>query len=94
MGMQLFRNTPSDLWDGAIEVVSSAKAADERNRIVGKELQPEEESLHEKNALAAKRRKLHALSQFKVCSPTEPGECDKEGVGTSWVLTWKMADGA
>ena len=31
--MQLFRNTPLDLWDGAIDVVSTAKAADECNRI-------------------------------------------------------------
>ena len=28
-GGQLFRNTPSSLWDGAIDVVPSAKAADE-----------------------------------------------------------------
>ena len=40
-GMQLFRDTPSNLGDGAIDVLSSAMAADERNRILGQELPPE-----------------------------------------------------
>ena len=86
-GMQLFRNTPSSLWDGAVDVASSAVAADECNRILGQELPPEEESVYEKDVLAAKARELDAWTQFKVYSSMESGKCNEEVVGTPWGLT-------
>ena len=79
--------------DGAIDVVSTPKAADECNRISGQELPHEEESVYAKDALAAKTRELNARTQFKVYSPLEPGKCPKEVVGTRWVLTWKLVEG-
>ena len=91
--MQLFRNTPSNLWDGAIDVVSSAKAANECTRISGQELPLEEESVYEKDALAAKARELDAQTQFKVDSHMDAGKCNKKAVGTRWALTWKMVEG-
>ena len=84
--MQFFANTSSSLWDGAIDVVATAKAADKCNRILGQELPKEEE-------LAAKTRELDARAQFKVYNPLEPGKRTKEVVGTRWVLTWKMVEG-
>ena len=56
-------------------------------------LAPEEESVHEKDVLAAKTRELDACTRFKVYSPMEPGKCNKEEVGTRWVLAWKMVEG-
>ena len=79
--MQLFQNIPSSLRDGAIDAVSSAKAADARNRISRQELPPDEERLYEKDVLAAKTRELVAWSQFKVYSPKEPSGSDLEGGG-------------
>ena len=91
--MQLLRNTPSSLRDGAIDVVSSAKAADACNRFSGQELSPDEERVHDKDVFAAKTRELDAWSQFKVYSSMKPGEVDKEAAGTRWVLTWTVVDG-
>ena len=91
-GMQLFRNTPSTLWDGAIDVVSPAKAADECNRISGQVLPPEEASAYEKDWLAAKSHELAAWTQFKVYSPMGPGKCNEAVVGNRWVLTWMMVE--
>ena len=91
--MQIFWNTSSNLWDGAIDIASAAKAADECNRILRQELPPEEESVHAKDVLAAKTRELDARTQFKVYSPMEPGQCTKEVAGTRWVLSWKMVEG-
>ena len=85
--MQFSRNTPSNIWDGAINVVATAKAADERNRISGQELPPEEESVYVEDVLAAKTRELDARAQFKVYSPLGPGKCTKEVAGARWVLT-------
>ena len=93
MGTQLFWDASSNFSDGAIDVVSSAKAADACNLSLGQELLPGEERFYEKDMLAARARELDAWSQFKVYSPMEPGECDEEVVGTRWVLTWKVADG-
>ena len=73
--MQLFGTIPSNLWDGAIEVVSTAEAADERNRILGQELPPGEESAYAKDVLVSKTRELSAWTQFKLYSPLEPGKC-------------------
>ena len=42
---------------------------------------------------AAETREVDARSQFKVYSFMELGECDRDVVGTRWVLTWKVADG-
>ena len=92
-GMQLLRRAPSNLWGGAIDVVSSVKAADERNRILAQELPPDEESLYKKDAHAAKKRDLDAWSQFKVSSHMGSGKCGNEEVGNRRVLTWKAADG-
>ena len=36
--VHLFLKTPSNLRNGEIDVVATAKAADERNRILGQEL--------------------------------------------------------
>ena len=74
-------------------MVSSARAADECNRIPGQELPPEEEKAYEKDALEAKERELETWPQFKVYTPMEPGKCNKEVVGTRRVLTWKMVGG-
>ena len=68
-GIKPFWNTPTNLWDGAIDVVSSAEAADVCNSTVVQELSPDEGSLYEKDVLAAKTRELDAWSQFKVYSP-------------------------
>ena len=84
-GMQLLRNTPPTLRDGAIDVVSPAQAADASDRILGQELPPDEDRLYEKDAPAAKTRELDAWSQFKVYSPMEPGKCNKDVVETRWV---------
>ena len=80
--MQLFLNTPSILWGGAMDVVATAKAAEGRKRILGQELPQEEERLYAKDVLAAKTRGLDARTRFKVYNPLEPGECTKEVVGT------------
>ena len=58
--MQLFRNTPSALWDAATDVVASTKAADVCNRTLGQELSPDEERLYDEDALAAKTLELDA----------------------------------
>ena len=84
--MQLFLNTPSILWGGAMDV-ATAKAAEGRKRILGHELPQEEERLYAKDVLAAKTRELDAWTQFKVYNPLEPGERTKEVVGTRRVLT-------
>ena len=91
--MQLFRKTQSNLWDGAIDVVSSAKAADVCNRISGQELSLGEASLYEEDVLAAKKRELDAWPQFKVYSPMEPGGCDEEvePVGSDQECSWFIA---
>ena len=91
--MQRFRNAPSKLRGGAIDAVSSAKAAGEHNRILGQELRPEGGRLYEKDVIAAKTRESAAQAQFKVYSLMEPGKCNKEVVGTRWVLTWEMVEG-
>ena len=54
---------------------------------------PAEESVYEKDVLAAETRELDAWTQFMVYSPMESGECNEEIVGTRWVLTWKMVGG-
>ena len=54
--MQFFWNAPSNLFDGAIDVVPTAEAADECYRIPGQELPPEAESVFAKDVLAAKSR--------------------------------------
>ena len=74
-------NTPSNLWGGEIDVVATAKAADERNRILGKEVSGEEEQLYAKDVLAAKTRELDAWTQFNVFNPLEPGRCTKKAAG-------------
>ena len=91
--MQLFLGSPPNFWNKEIDIVATAEAADERNRILGQELPPEEAQLYEKDVLAADTRGLVARKQFKVFNPLEPGRCTKEVVGTRWVLTWKMVEG-
>ena len=101
--MQLFLNTGRGNDDVTVfeygvgeicNVVATAKAADECNRILGQELPQEEERLYAKDVLAAKTRELDARTQFKVYNPLEPGKGTEEVVGTRWVLTWKMVEGA
>ena len=58
--MQAFWNSPLNFWDGAIDVVPSAEAADARNQILGQELFLKAEKLFVKEVLAAKRRELDA----------------------------------
>ena len=91
--MQFVRNTSSNMWGGAINVVSAAKAADDCNRILRQGLPPGEESVYAKDVLTAKTRELDVWTQFKVCSPLEPGKCTGEVAGARWVLTWKMVEG-
>ena len=91
--MQLFLNAPSNLWDGAIDVVATAKAADACNRILGQEPSPEEGRFFAKDVLAAKTRESDAWAQFKVYNPLEPGKCTEDVVGTRWVLTWALVGG-
>ena len=86
--MQLFRNIFPSFWDGAIDVVSSGKAADVRNSILGQELPPDEERLYEEDVLAAKARELDAWLQFKVFGPMEPRTCNEDVAGSRWVMTW------
>ena len=74
-------------------MVTTAKAADECNRILGQELPPEEERLFAKDVLAAKTRELDVWAQFKVYNSLEPGKRTKDVVGTRWALTWKMVGG-
>ena len=64
------------------------------NKILGRELSPEEEEKFIKEVGAAKGRELDAWSHFRAFSPCEPERCNKSVVGTRWVLTWKVADGA
>ena len=82
--MQLFRNTPSKLWDGAIDVVTPAKPADVCNRISGQELSPDEERLCDKEALAAKTRELDTRSQFKVYNPCGQGNVSRMWLEPVW----------
>ena len=91
--MQLFLGNPSNLWDKEIDIVATAKAADECNRILAQELPPEEEQLYAKDVLAAKTRELDAWKQFKVFNSLEPGRRTREVVGARWVITWKMVEG-
>ena len=67
--------------------------ADERNRISGQELTPEEEARRADLAQAGKSRELEAWEKFDVSSPREVGEEQKQIVQTRRVLTRKMADG-
>ena len=62
-----------------------------RRQRVGQDLPPEEESVYEKDVLAAKARELDAWSQCKVYSPMESGRCNKEVVGPFgfWPGRWR-----
>ena len=60
---------------------------------LGARIAGEGESAYEKHVLEAKAREMDAWKQFKVYSPMEPGNCNKEIAGTRWVLTWKMVEG-
>ena len=75
--------------DGAI----SARVADERNRISGQELTPEEAELHADLVAAGKQREFAAWRKFDVFSPHEACKAKKQIVQTRWALTWKMVEG-
>ena len=82
--MQLFRDTPSTLLERAFGAATSAEVADECNRILARELSPEDKKLYGKGAQAAEIRGLDAWSRFKMYSPIEPGNCDEAAVGIRW----------
>ena len=71
--MQVFLGYPSNLREKEIDIVATAKAADECNRILGQELPPEEEQLYAKDVLAAETRESDAWAQCKVFNPLAPG---------------------
>ena len=79
-GPHLFRNAPVALAAGAIDVAASAKAADGRNQIPGRERPPEKGEFYRADVQA------DAWSQFKVFGPSGMGQRAR-------FLTWGMADG-
>ena len=91
--MQIFWNNPLSHDERDLDAAASAQAADLCNKILGKELTPDEEEKFIKEVKAAKGRELDAWSKFRVFSPCEPEKCNKSVVGTRWVLTWKVVDG-
>ena len=86
-GMQIFWNNPLSHEERDLDAAASAQAADMCNKILGKELTPEEEEKFIKEVDAAKGRELDAWSHFRAFSPCGPGRCSKSVVGTRWVLT-------
>ena len=72
----------------------SAKAAEECNRVVGRELTEGGERLHADLARQAKEQELDAWNQFKFFSPVKKDPQSKDVVDTRWVLTWKEVEGA
>ena len=92
-GMQIFWDNRRIHAEMDMLAAASAQEAEVCNKILGRELTPEEEEKFVKEVDAAKRRELDAWSHFRVFSPCAPAKCTKSVVGTRWVLTWKMVEG-
>ena len=75
--------------DGAVP----ARVADERNRVLGAELSPEEEEQHAALLQAAKMEELVARQKFDIPEPRIGGNVSKQIAQARWVLTRKMVDG-
>ena len=81
-----------------MEAAISPLLADECNRVLGEELSEGGDEMHVdpvrvRGSGKEKAKELDSLKSFKVSKPPKAGDVRMTAVNTTWVLTWKMAEG-
>ena len=74
-----------------VDAAASARVADECNRVLGREISPEEETQRAGLVQSAKIRGLEAWKTFGVFEPRRDHNVSKQSLQSRWVLTWNGA---